>query len=57
MFYNEFDKTVDYFYKCNTCRKLFISDNNGILERFIKKKLFLVNYLQFFTLSMTIYLF
>ena len=25
MFYNEFDKT-DYFYKCNTCGKLFISE-------------------------------
>ena len=37
MFYNEFDKTVDYFYKCNTCGKLFISDNNGILARLFKK--------------------
>lgn len=37
MFYNEFDKTVDYFYKCNTCGKLFISDNNGILARLLKK--------------------
>lgn len=37
MFYNEFDKTVDYFYKCNTCVKLFISDNNGILARLFKK--------------------
>lgn len=37
MFYNEFDKTIDYFYKCNTCGKLFISDNNGILARLLKK--------------------
>lgn len=37
MFYNEFDKTVDYFYKCNTCGKLFVSDNNGILTRLFKK--------------------
>ena len=37
MFYNEFDKTVDYFYKYNTCGKLFISDNNGILARLFKK--------------------
>ena len=27
----------DYFYKCNTCGKLFISDNNGILARLFKK--------------------
>lgn len=37
MFYNKFDKTVDYFYKCNTYGKLFISDNNGILARLFKK--------------------
>ena len=36
MFHNEFDKT-DYFYKCNTCGKLFISENNGILARLLKK--------------------
>ena len=36
MLYNEFDKT-DYFYKCNTCGKLFVSDNNGILARLFKK--------------------
>ena len=28
----------DYFYKCNTCRKLFISDNNGIFARLFKKE-------------------
>ncbi len=27
----------DYFYKCNTCGKLFISDNNGIFARLFKK--------------------
>ena len=27
----------DYFYKCNTCGKLFISENNGILARLFKK--------------------
>ena len=32
MFYNEFDKT-DYFYKCNTCRKLFISNRDNLLLR------------------------
>lgn len=36
MLYNEFGKN-DYFYKCNTCGKLFISDNNGILARLLKK--------------------
>ena len=38
MFHNnfDFDKT-DYFYKCNTCGKLFISENNGILARLLKK--------------------
>ena len=36
MLYNEFDKN-DYFYKCNTCGKLFVSDNNGILARLFKK--------------------
>ncbi len=56
MFYNEFDKTVDYFYKCNTCGKLFISNHDNLLLRLLKK-LFLVNYLQFFIFSMTIYLF
>lgn len=36
MFYNEFDKT-DYFYKCNTCGKLFISDNNEFWQDYLKK--------------------
>ncbi len=38
MFHNEFDfNKPAYFYKCNTCGKLFISENNGILARLLKK--------------------
>lgn len=40
MFYNEFDKTVDYFYKCNTCGKLFISNHDNLLLRLLKKIIF-----------------
>ena len=40
MFYNEFDKTVDYFYKCNTCRKLFISNRDNLPLRLLKKIIF-----------------
>ena len=40
MFYNEFDKTVDYFYKCNTCGKLFISNRDNLLLRLLKKIIF-----------------
>ena len=32
-----FPEKTDYFYKCNTCRKLFVSENNGILARLFKK--------------------
>ena len=35
MFYNEFDKTVDYFYKCNNCGSKDVKLND--IDRLMKK--------------------